>query len=280
MHITTNKYSNASTPKWQWRSSSDPFRMAPLGIAMPTEPPAARCRCPVGCVRRCVAPWWLWGRRRWQWRWRQWQQRGCTRLTTLAPAQPPKSSPALGLHCGANGSASLAGLIKSLEEGGGAWSAAANAPVSPVSPSPLGLAGQVVNANTMWGKLSPRALTHGRGGALPAVGTALAMAKGTAGAGSAGGAEKPLLQHPERWSARRIAREGAGAKCRRKAKPGIELRHCRERASKRLMSRKKSDRVRVTRELRTDLSGHGMKATSQGARGGDRRGKDLSRHRK
>ena len=156
---------------------------------------------------------------------------------------------------------SLAGLIKSLEEGGGAWSAAANAPVSPVSPDPLGLAGMVVNADTMWGKSSPRALTHGRGGALPAVGTALVMAKGTAGARSASGAEKPLLQHPEHWSARHMAGQGAGTKCRRKVKPGIELRHCRERASKRLMSRKESDRVRATRELRTDLSGHGKKPT-------------------
>jgi len=188
-------------------------------------------------------------------------KRGRTRLTMLVLAQPPNSSPVLGLHCGGNGSTSLAGLIKSLEEGGGAWSAAANAPVSPVSPDPLRLAGTVVNADMMWGKSSPRVLTHGQGGALPAVGTALVMAKGTAGARSAGGAEKPLLQHPERWSARRMAGQGAGAKCCRKAKPGIELRHCHERASKRLMSQKESDQVRATRKLRTDLSGHGKKPT-------------------
>ena len=57
------------------------------------------------------------------------------------------------------GDASLPGLIKSLEEGG-AWSAAANAPVPPVSPEPLGLAGTVVDADTMRGKSSPRVLTH------------------------------------------------------------------------------------------------------------------------
>ena len=93
------------------------------------------------------------------------------------------------------------------------------------------------------------------------MGAALAMAKGTAGAGSAGGAEKPPLRHPRRWSARRMARQGAGAKRRRKAKPGIEPRHRCERASKRPMSRKESDRVRVTRELRSDLLGHGTKPT-------------------
>jgi len=35
----------------------------------------------------------------------------------------------------------------------------ANAPVSPVSPDPLRLAGMVVNTNTIWGKLSSQALT-------------------------------------------------------------------------------------------------------------------------
>jgi len=46
VHMTTNKYSNnsPSTLKWQWRSSSDPFRMALLGIPMPPEPLAARYR--------------------------------------------------------------------------------------------------------------------------------------------------------------------------------------------------------------------------------------------
>ena len=66
------------------------------------------------------------------------------RPTTLAPAQSLNSLPALGLRCGANESASLAGLIEK-SRGGGA-SAVANAPVSPVSPDALGLAGMVVNA--------------------------------------------------------------------------------------------------------------------------------------
>ena len=75
MHITMNRYSNTrrnlpSTLKRQWRSLSDPFRMAPLDILMPPEPPAARCRRPMGGVCRCVAPWWWWPQWRWRWRWR------------------------------------------------------------------------------------------------------------------------------------------------------------------------------------------------------------------
>jgi len=46
-------------------------------------------------------------------------------------------------------------------------------------------------------------------------------------------------------------------------KPGIELRHRHERVSKHLMSQKGSDRVRVTRKLRTNLSGHGKKPTKR-----------------
>ena len=55
--------------------------------------------------------------------------------TTLAPTQQLNSS-ALGLSSGASSGTSLAGLIKSLEEGGGVQSAVANAPVPPVSPDP------------------------------------------------------------------------------------------------------------------------------------------------
>jgi len=72
---------------------------------------------------------------------------------------------------------------------------------------------------------------HRQGGALPVIGAALAMAKGTAGTGSAGGAEKPPLQHPRCCSARCMARQGAGMKGCYKAKPGIEPRHCCKRAS-------------------------------------------------
>ena len=50
------------------------------------------------------------------------------------------------------------------------------------------------------GEVEPSSVDiHGRGRALPVVGAALAMARGTAGVGSAGGAEKPPLQHPRRW---------------------------------------------------------------------------------
>jgi len=211
---------------------------------------------------------------------------------------------------GAHESASLTGLIKSLGEGRGAQSvlsAVANAPVSPVSPDSPGLAVTVVNRDTDVGNVETLGVdTHGQGGVLPVVGAALAMAEGTAGIGSAGGAEKPPLQHPRRWSARRMGRQGVGAKGHHKSRPGIELRHRHGRASECSMSRKESDRVRVTHELRTaeggtcrcterkrpsddsppgdcrerDTPGHRTKATSRGAQGGDRRGKDLSGHRK
>ena len=53
------------------------------------------------------------------------------------------------------------------------------------------------------------------------MGTALAMAECTASVGSAGGAEKPLLQHPRRWSARRMARQGVRAEGHHKVRLGI-----------------------------------------------------------
>jgi len=81
------------------------------------------------------------------------------------------------------------------------------------------------------------------------------MAEGTTGVRSAGGAEKPLLQHPRHWSARCMGRQGVGAKGHHKSRPGIELRHRRGRASKHLMSWKESDWVRVTHELRTAEGG-------------------------
>ena len=90
------------------------------------------------------------------------------------------------------------------------------------------------------------------------------------------------------------------------SRPGIEPRHCHRRVSERLISQKESNQVRVTHKLRTaegktcqcmerkrlsddspsgdhrerDTAEHRMKATLQGAQGGDRRGKDLSGHRK
>jgi len=72
---------------------------------------------------------------------------GCMQLTTLVPAQLLNSLPTLGLHCKMNESASLAGPTE--KSGGGGVSAVANAPVSPVSPNALRLAGIVVNAAQM-----------------------------------------------------------------------------------------------------------------------------------
>jgi len=107
---------------------------------------------------------------------------------------------------GAHESASLAGLIKSLGEGRGmrsVLSAAANAPEAPVSSDSPRLAVMVVNGDTDAGNIETSGVdTHGQGGVLLVMGTALAMAEGTAGIGSAGGAEKPPLQHLRHWSAR------------------------------------------------------------------------------
>jgi len=74
-------------------------------------------------------------------------KRGFMQPTMLAPVQPLNSSPALGLRCGANESASLAGLTE--KSGGGGASAVANAPVSLVSPDALRIAGTAVNAAQM-----------------------------------------------------------------------------------------------------------------------------------
>ena len=82
-------------------------------------------------------------------------KQGWTRLTTLALVQWLNSSPALRLHCGAYVRACLAGLIKCLEEGGEAWSTAANTPMSPVSLDPLRLTCTVVNPDMMRRKSSP-----------------------------------------------------------------------------------------------------------------------------
>jgi len=87
------------------------------------------------------------------------------------------------------------------------------------------------------------------------MGTALAMAKGTTSVRSAGGAEKPLLQHPRCWSTRCMGRQGVGAKGHCKLRPSIELRHHHRRASKHSMSQKESVWIRVTHELRTAEGG-------------------------
>ena len=51
-------------PEGRWQSSPVPFRNAPpLDVLVPPELPAAQSpqwRCPMGCVRRCVTPWWWW----------------------------------------------------------------------------------------------------------------------------------------------------------------------------------------------------------------------------
>ena len=111
------------------------------------------------------------------------------RPTTMAPAQPLNCSlPWAALW--ENESASLAGLIKKYGERRGAWPAMANAPVSPVYPDALGLAGTVVSPTQMRRKSIPWALTRKDEGALPVAGAALATAKGTSGVRPAGGAKK------------------------------------------------------------------------------------------
>ena len=75
---------------------------------------------------------------------------------------------------------------------------------------------------------------------LPVVGTALAMAKGTAGVGSAGGADKATVAASEALGPWAYGRAGgrASVKCHRKARPGIGSTHCCKRASECLLSRK------------------------------------------
>jgi len=54
------------------------------------------------------------------------------------------------------------------------------------------------------------------------VGAALAMAKGTSSVGSAGGADKPPLQHPRRWGLGHMAEQGrVSVTGHRMARPGI-----------------------------------------------------------
>ena len=65
----------------------------------------------------------------------------------LVLAQPLNSLPTLRLRRRVNESMSLAGPTK--KSGGGGASVVANAPVSPVSPNALRLAGMVVNAAQM-----------------------------------------------------------------------------------------------------------------------------------
>jgi hypothetical protein len=76
--------------------------------------------------------------------------------------------------------------------------------------------------------------THGRSGALLVMGAALAMAEGTAGVGSADGANKATTAAPEAlghgvWQSR--GSTGAGPKGHRMTRPGVA--HRCERASER-----------------------------------------------
>ena len=79
------------------------------------------------------------------------------------------SSPALGLQGKANRVHILLGSLKSLEKGGGAWSAMANVPVSS---GPLGLPGTVVSTDADMRAGEPLGVkTHKLGrGALPSCG--------------------------------------------------------------------------------------------------------------
>ena len=100
---------------------------------------------------------------------------------------------------GTNESAGLAGPIK-ISRGCGARSAVANAPVSPVYTDPVRFGGTVVKVNIDAREIAPsRVETHGRRGAPPVVGTALAMAEALLALGLLAGLIKPPLQHLRRW---------------------------------------------------------------------------------
>jgi len=86
------------------------------------------------------------------------------------------------------------------------------------------------------------------------VGAALAMAEGTAGVRSAGGADKAIAAASEALRPRVYGK--AGGAC-------AGSMHCCKRASEweRSLSRKECDLARGTDERRRDLSGHGNNAT-------------------
>ena len=94
------------------------------------------------------------------------------RSKMLATAQLLNNSPALRLGCGANGGASHVVLMEKPEGRG--------------------------NADTDAREVGPSSIdTHKRAEAPPVVSAALAMAEGTAGVESAGGAEKVTAAKPE-----------------------------------------------------------------------------------
>ena len=65
---------------------------------------------------------------------------GVCAVDNVAPIEPLQHSPVLGLRCGPNTGMSSPGSLERMEEVRGAWTAMANAPVSPYPP---GLAGMV-----------------------------------------------------------------------------------------------------------------------------------------
>ena len=81
------------------------------------------------------------------------------------------------------------------------------------------------------------------GGSTVACGHCISLAKETA-VELASRAEKLLLQSPRHWDLGCMVKQGAGAICHHKARPGMDSRWCRERASAKSMCCRKGARMR------------------------------------
>jgi len=179
---------------------------------------------------------------------------------------------------GANGGVGLAGLIR---RPGGRVSMVSSGQEAnaPVSLDPLGLAGMVMNTNTDAWEVQPR------GGALPVVSAALAMAKDTTSIKSAGKAEKAITTKSEALEPGAYGKVGSRCKWPLQGKAGhgtetppqegyvrtwkendqgpltgthlwsegvrpwMELGHHHKRVSKRVMDRKEGDQARGAHKL-------------------------------
>ena len=110
----------------------------------------------------------------------------------------------------------LLGSLKRLGEG--SMVSNGNVPVSPVYPDPLGLTSTVMKVDTDKGKVEHSSVDMCRRRGVPLVmDAALAMAKGTAGIRSAGGADKATIAAPEALWPRAYGGAGGGAwgRCKR-----------------------------------------------------------------
>jgi len=158
----------------------------------------------------------------------------------------------MGRTVGVNESMSLAGLMKMSggREHGQQWKCTC---VSCIS-DPLGLTGMVMKVDTDEGKVEHSGInTHGQRGALLVMGTILAVAKGTAGVGSAGRAGKATIAAPKGWGLGHMAeQEGgcrAGVKGHHMATPAIGLMHHSKRVSECSLSWNKCKLARGTKKL-------------------------------